>query len=69
MPEATETQITAEIQRHNIRTMGELTLLQGFVYYDKLGRFRDGEFITTSAIERVEGDLVFTRNSVYRVIN
>lgn len=69
MPEATEVQITAEVQRHNIRPIGELTLLQGYVYGDKRGRFRDGEFITSSAIERIEGDLVFTANSIYRILN
>lgn len=64
-----ETQITADIQRHNIRPMGELQLLQGFVYGDKRGRFRDGEFITSSPIQRIEGNLVFTANSIYRVLN
>lgn len=41
--------------------------LRGQVYGDTKGRFRDGEFITTSTIVREEGDVFMTRYSVYRV--
>lgn len=44
----------------------------GLCYGDKNNRFFDGEYITTSAIVKVEpnptGDIVHTRNSVYKVV-
>lgn len=46
--------------------------ISGLCYGDKNGRFFDGEYITTSAIQHVEpnptGDIVTTRNSVYKVV-
>lgn len=38
--------------------------VSGFIYGDKKGRFHDGEYITTSLIEKVE---VTTKNSRYVV--
>lgn len=68
-PQVSDTQITAELHRHEFRPIGELQIVTGFVYGDTKGRFRDGEHIRSSAVERIEGDLVFTENSVYRIIN
>lgn len=39
----------------------------GEIYGDTKGRFKDGELIRTSTVERFDGDLVFTRNSVYKL--
>lgn len=64
-----QVQITAEIRRHEFQQMGDVQVLKGFVYGDANGRFRDGEYIRTSIVDRIEGDLVFTANSIYRVIN
>lgn len=41
--------------------------LHGQVYGDAKGRFRDGEWITTSTIMSEEGDTFQTRYSAYRV--
>ncbi|TIL38505.1 hypothetical protein [Mesorhizobium sp.] len=41
--------------------------LSGRVFGDTKGRFRDGEWITTSTIMSEEGDVFRTRFSVYRV--
>lgn len=37
----------------------------GHVYHDRKGRFTNGAAIRTSRIDRVQGVLVYTRNSVY----
>lgn len=41
--------------------------LQGHIYGDTKGRFRDGASIVTSTIESEEGDVFKTRFSVYKV--
>jgi len=41
--------------------------LSGDIYGDTRGRFLDGERVSTSEIVSVDGDIVTTRNSVYRV--
>jgi hypothetical protein len=40
----------------------------GFVYNDISGRFRDGEVIRTSSIVSEEGDVVATRDGVYKIV-
>ena len=35
---------------------------------DIKGRFRVGEYISTSYVVKEEGDLIYTRNSVYRKV-
>lgn len=67
MPAVTE--ITGEFRNHEFQQSGEIQVLKGFIYNDARERFNDGEYIRTSAVERIEGDLVFTRNSIYRIIN
>ena len=39
----------------------------GNIYDDRKGRFNDGDSIHTSAITKQEGDVIWTRNSVYRI--
>jgi len=41
--------------------------LHGQCYHDTEGRFFQGEYITTSAIQRISNDLVITKNSAYYV--
>lgn len=43
--------------------------LAGHVYGDTKGRFRDGDYITTSTITKEDGDVFKTRYSAYRVEN
>ena len=40
----------------------------GNVYGDTKGRWTDGRFIRTSPVVKVEGDLIYTENSVYQMI-
>ena len=40
---------------------------KGRIYNDKKGRFEDGEYIHTSVVESVEGNIVRTKNSVYEL--
>ena len=42
-------------------------VIWGHVYDDTMNRFYDGQFIHTARVERVEGDLVYTMNNVYRL--
>ncbi|MDQ2066723.1 hypothetical protein Q9295_10070 [Xinfangfangia sp. CPCC 101601] len=39
----------------------------GYIHGDTKGRFIDGTLISTSRILKQEGDIIHTRNSVYRV--
>ena len=42
-------------------------VIWGHVYDDYLCRFYDGQFIHTAKVEKIEGDLVYTVNNVYRL--
>lgn len=42
-------------------------IIWGNVYDDVLNRFYDGQFIHTAKIEKIDGDLVYTANNVYRL--
>ena len=42
-------------------------IAHGNIYDDRKGRFNDGDSIHTSAIEKQEDDVIWTRNSVYRI--
>ncbi len=42
--------------------------INGDIYGDRKGRFADGTNVTTSRVVEVDGDIVVTRNSVYRVV-
>lgn len=44
-------------------------VITGYIYGDVLKRWKDGTRITTSAVQSIEGDLVHTLNSVYKVEN
>lgn len=40
----------------------------GRIMNDKRGRFPDGCLVHTSKILKIEGDLLYTRNSVYKLV-
>jgi len=40
----------------------------GYVYNDDTGRFRDGEWIRTSMIAKIEDGIAVTLNSAYRLV-
>jgi NTP pyrophosphatase (non-canonical NTP hydrolase) len=68
--EETEMEIVGKLR--NARRLGFIEdprgpCLYGQVYGDTKGRFRDGEYITTSRIQSEEGDVFKTRYSAYRV--
>lgn len=66
-----EQQIDGEIHfyEHDLH-LGEHAdgLVRGYIFGDRKGRFDDGTFIRTSHVQRVEGQIVHTRNSVYRLV-
>lgn len=53
-------------RKHVCTAAGDF-VIWGHVYDDTLNRFYDGEYIHTSRVNRVEGDLVYTQNAVYRL--
>jgi hypothetical protein len=62
--------VTAELRNVSRRTNSPwrpYDHLSGDIYNDNRSRFRDGERVSTSAIVSIDGDIVTTRNSVYRV--
>ena len=44
-------------------------VIYGKIYGDTRGRFPDGTQIRTSKIDSIEGDIVYTQNSVYKLGN
>lgn len=46
---------------------GGKSIAYGYIYGDTKGRFLDGTHIRTSIVEKIEGDVITTRNSVYRI--
>lgn len=42
-------------------------VIWGHIYDDRLLRFYDGQFIHTAKVEKIDGDLVYTVNNVYRL--
>lgn len=63
------TQITAILKNALIHRIGEHSVFTGEIYDDVNKRWPDGTSIRTSMVDRVEGDLVYTRNSVYKIDN
>ena len=57
--------ITAKLKNAEIlkTSLGDIAL--GQIYGDVRSRFNDGEWIYTSCIKSVDGNIVTTRNSVY----
>lgn len=57
-------------QWHREQTSRKEFIIYGYVYGDTKGRFPDGTYIHTSGIKNrklTKGDIVKTRNSVYKL--
>lgn len=66
----TETDITAEIHNWDHFTIGGKMKVAGVIHKDRLGRFSDNYWGTTSTVKSVDGDLITTRSgSVYKLVN
>ncbi len=57
--------ITAKLKNAEVMRSSIGDILRGQIYGDVHGRFDDGEWIRTSYIKSVDGNIVTTRNSVY----
>ena len=64
-----EPEITATLKNALIYRIGKHLVFTGDIYGDVHKRWPDGSHIRTSLVDRVEGDLVYTRNSVYKIDN
>lgn len=64
-----EPEITATLKNALIYRIGKHSVFTGDIYDDVHKRWPDGSHIRTSLVDRVEGDLVYTRNSVYKIDN
>lgn len=42
-------------------------VIWGHIYDDAQNRFYDGQFIHTAMVSKIEGNLVYTKNNVYRL--
>jgi hypothetical protein len=60
-------QITGTIKNARFFDIGSKQIVCGQIYGDAGNRFEDGTQINTSEVISVDGDLVTTRNSVYRI--
>lgn len=41
----------------------------GKIMNDSKGRFEDGTYVMTSTVKSKKGDIVFTRNTKYKLVN
>lgn len=64
-----EPEITATLKNARIHRIGKHSVFTGYIYGDVHNRWPDGSHIRTSMVDRVEGDLVYTRNSIYKIDN
>ncbi len=64
-----EPEITATLKNALIYRIGKHSVFTGDIYGDVHKRWPDGSHIRTSLVDRVEGDLVYTRNSIYKIDN
>ena len=62
-----EPEITATLTNARFIQTGNRQIVAGTIIGDTRKRFRDGETVYTSEILEVDGDIVTTRNSVYRI--
>lgn len=64
------TEITAEIHNWDHFTIGGKTKVAGYIQKDRLGRFPENYWVTTSTVKSVAGDIITTRSgSVYKLVN
>ena len=61
------TKITATLKNAERHTYGANVVYSGHIYGDVHKRFDDGTYIRTSQVKRVEDDLAYTLNSIYKI--
>ena len=67
LPQPPEPKFDAELHGYRSHTTQSGFILEGKIYGDKKQRFDDGERIYTSLVVKLDGDLAYTRNSVYKL--
>lgn len=50
--------------RSAIHTNGQL---YGYIFNDKKGRFKNGQYVMTSYVVKIDGNIYHTKNSTYLV--
>jgi hypothetical protein len=63
------TEITADIHDGYLTTLYGRGLLVGRIVGDKKERWPDGTIIRSSSIVSIDGNIVTTNNSVYRMVD
>lgn len=66
--ESTTPQITAELHNYQIITYEDYSYAVGNIRGDTKNRFGENERVHTSAIDRIEGDIMYTKYSVYKLV-
>lgn len=68
-----QSNITAVVREWQLETVDGAFRLSGKIYEDVHGRFVDGTLIISSAIKTMDvtekGGMVYTRNSVYKLVS
>jgi hypothetical protein len=59
--------ITARLEDVIAEDLGVCWIVWGRINGDTAGRFKDGEVIHTSYVKLLDGDVVYTRNSIYEI--
>lgn len=62
------TQITAELHNWQKFETPYGNVYMGDIWEDVHQRWGDGTLVQTSLVQKEEGDLVYTRNSVYKLV-
>ena len=51
----------------NASLSGYCLQAEGYIFSDSRLRFKDGTFVTTSRVQRIEDGCIVTQNSIYEV--
>ncbi|AMO44128.1 hypothetical protein vBRpoSV10_70 [Ruegeria phage vB_RpoS-V10] len=70
MEDANSLPIKAELRNWQVQHFPgkDYIAIWGYVYDDVTGKFRDGEWIRTSMIAKIEDGIAVTLNSAYRLV-
>jgi hypothetical protein len=58
----------AELHLWTIDPWGEGRIVRGMIFGDRKSRFADGEDVNTSFVQKIERDILRTKNTTYRLV-
>lgn len=63
----TFSKLTGRLENVRAQNLGMGCILWGNIYGDSYERFFDGAYIHTSGVKRLDGNIVYTHNSIYEI--